>query len=295
MRISVYLPLLLSLALTTAAPLMSRYLAPALATRTLTATATAAIAAAASTWGLTLLSLTLLIDTPVAQDRLAILDPVPTPIAAAAAIMLAYSVWRGMRTIGVRRRTEREMRAVCALCQPHGEVAVVTDDAPHAYAVPGRPGRILISTGLLRTADATDRRVVLAHERAHLHHGHHRYRAVVDLAAAVNPLLAPNRAAVAYLVERWADEAAATVVGSRPTTARSLVKIALSAPPSDALTALAFHRHAVTERVRALQAPPGPSVRTVALACSLPAALAALAAGDATLAFLRLLVPLLGL
>lgn len=47
MRISVYLPMLLSLALTTAAPLMARYLAPALATRTLTATT--AIAAAAST------------------------------------------------------------------------------------------------------------------------------------------------------------------------------------------------------------------------------------------------------
>jgi len=60
-RISVYLPMLLSLALTTAAPLMARYLAPALATRTLTATT--AIAAAASTWGLALLSLTLLIDT----------------------------------------------------------------------------------------------------------------------------------------------------------------------------------------------------------------------------------------
>lgn len=293
MRISVYLPMLLSLALTTAAPLMARYLAPALATRTLTATT--AIAAAASTWGLALLSLTLLIDTPAAQERLAILDPVPTPIAAAAAIALVWGVWRGARTIRVRHCTEREMRAVCALCQPNGELAVITDDTPHAYAVPGRPGRILISTGLLRTADATDRRVVLAHERAHLHHCHHRYRAVADLAAAINPLLVPTRTAVTYLVERWADEAAATVVGNRPTTARSLAKIALTTPDASRGAVLAFHRHAVTERVRALQAPPTPSVPALAMACSLPAGLAALAAGDATLAFLRLLAQPLGL
>jgi len=64
-RISVYLPSLLSLALPVATPLLAGRLATALATRVLTA---AAIAAAASTWGITLLSLTLIACTPAAGE-----------------------------------------------------------------------------------------------------------------------------------------------------------------------------------------------------------------------------------
>ncbi len=64
MRISVYLPSLLSLALPVATALLAGRLA--LATRVLTASAV--IAAAASTWGLTLLSLTLIARTPAAGE-----------------------------------------------------------------------------------------------------------------------------------------------------------------------------------------------------------------------------------
>jgi len=65
-RISVYLPLLLLLALPVATAQLAGRLAPALATRVLTASAV--IAAAASTWGLTLLALALIARTPAVGE-----------------------------------------------------------------------------------------------------------------------------------------------------------------------------------------------------------------------------------
>lgn len=293
MRISVYLPLLASLLFAVGAPVLVRHLAPPLATRTLTAAA--ALSAAASTWGLALLALTLITRTPPALEHADVVNPVPAATAVIAAVVLVCCLYRGVRTVRVRHRTERDLRGVCALCQPGGELAVLADDTPHTYAVPGRPGRILISTGLLRAADATARRVVLAHERAHLQLHHHRYRAVADLAAALNPLLIPTRTAVAYLVERWADETAAAVIGSRARTARALAQIALATTVSGSPTGLAFHRHAVAARVRALHSPPAESVHILALGWALAAALAATAASDATLGCSRILAPLLGI
>jgi len=222
-RISVYLPLLLSLALPIATPLLATRLAPALATRVLTASA--AIAAAASTWGLTLLALTLIARSPAVGEGPPTGDPVPTLVAALAMLVLVAGGLRAGRTARVRRHTEQDLRAVCDLSHAGGELAIIADATPHALAVPGRPGHILISTGLLRATSPEDRTVVLAHERAHLHHQHHRYRAIADLAAAVNPLLRPTRDAVAFLVERWADETAAAAIGSRQHTAASLAKV----------------------------------------------------------------------
>jgi predicted transcriptional regulator len=47
-------------------------------------------------------------------------------------------------------------------------------------------------------------------------------------AAAVNPLLAPVREAVTYLVERWADEEAAEAVADRRLVARAVARAALA-------------------------------------------------------------------
>lgn len=293
MRISVYLPLLLSLALPIATPLLAGRLAPALATRVLTASA--AIAAAASTWGLTLLALTLIARSPAVGEGPPTGDPVPTLVAALAMLVLVAGGLRAGRTARVRRHTEQDLRAVCDLSHAGAELAIIADATPHALAVPGRPGHILISTGLLRATSPEDRTVVLAHERAHLHHQHHRYRTIADLAAAVNPLLRPTRDAVAFLVERWADETAAAAIGSRQHTAASLAKVALLTTPATGSPLLAFHHHAVLERVRALQGPAAQSRPTLALAGTAPAAVTTLAAGDATIAFLHMVSQLLGI
>jgi Zn-dependent protease with chaperone function len=291
-RISVYLPLLLSVALALLSPLTGRRLSPAAATRTLVSSA--AVASLASTWALLLLSLTLLSRAPFAVEREAA-DPVPLPVAVLALLLLASGTTRAGRALRVRRQTEQAMRQVCLLCHPDGELAVVRDPQPQAYAVPdgagGRSGRILVSTGLLQTATAADRRVVLAHERAHLRHAHHRVRAAAELAAAVNPLLIPLRHATSYLVERWADEDAAAATGSRTGAGAALARVALATGPSPAATggALAFHRHAVPARVHALHSAPVRSRPALAGTCLLAVAVSGAATCDATLAFGRLL------
>ena len=293
MRVNVYLPLLLSLGLAWCAPSVARRLRPAVGARVLAVSAV--VAALASTWGLLLLALTLLENTPFAQERHAVADPVPTAVGAVASILLAVAVGRALRSARIRTQTDRALREICRLCPPHGELAVLEAPEAHAYAVPGRPGRILVSTGLLKATTPLDRRVVLAHERAHLRHRHHRLRALADLAAALNPLLVPARNAVTYLVERWADEAAADDVGNRHETAAALARVALTtAPSASGLPALAFHRHAVVERVVALQAPRPPRRRVLAAVTLSLAGLTALCEADATLAFGRLTFRLLG-
>lgn len=111
---------------------------------------------------------------------------------------------------------------------------------------------------MLRALPADERRVMLAHERAHLTHRHDRYAAATQLAAALNPLLARVRDAAAFQIERWADEDAAHQAGSRPLAARSLARAALATTVADrprgVRAALAYLHHRVTTRVAALQA-----------------------------------------
>ena len=44
---------------------------------------------------------------------------------------------------------------------------VVPDGTADAYAVPGWPGRIVVTAGMLDALNPDERRVLLAHERAH--------------------------------------------------------------------------------------------------------------------------------
>jgi Zn-dependent protease with chaperone function len=109
-----------------------------------------------------------------------------------------------------------------------GELVVTGDAAADAYAVPGRPGRIVVSTGMLGVLDEVGRAALLAHERAHLSGRHHWFTGVARLAAAANPLVRPLANAVEYTVERWADETAAAAVGDRRLVARAIASAALA-------------------------------------------------------------------
>jgi Zn-dependent protease with chaperone function len=216
---------------------------------------------------------------------------VPTLIGVTATILLIFGIVRVVRVLQARRAMHRELRAVCSACGG-GELAVVSLDAPHAIAVPGRPGRILVTRGMLTALDGDERRVVLAHERAHLQGRHHRLRAATEVCAAVNPILIPVREAVAYLVERSADEHAATVTGSRELVARALAKAALAGGPSNRMprwsVALRFTGCEVSARVAALRADPPrpePLVPSSVLALGVATAIAAV---QATIAFYQL-------
>jgi len=126
------------------------------------------------------------------------------------------------------QRQSRRLPQTSRLAGPDGAV-VVADDSVDAYTVPGWPGRIVVTSGLLDLLSPAEREVVLAHERAHVRGRHYLFTAAARLAAAANPLLRPLTAAVSYSVERWADERAAAAAGSRPLAAQTIAKAALAA------------------------------------------------------------------
>ncbi|MFB7511173.1 M56 family metallopeptidase [Streptomyces broussonetiae] len=158
----------------------------------------------------------------------------------------------------VRRRAHAALRGL-----PSTQVAVLPDDRPYAYALPGGPrDRIVVSTAMLGCLASRERRALFAHERAHLAARHHRHLLLIQLAARANPFLWPLRTAVAYTAERWADEEAARAVGSRKAVARAIGTAALvsRATPAPTLAALAAPGP-LPRRVAALLAP-APSART---------------------------------
>jgi len=286
MRFDVYTPLLVSLLLPLVSPVIGRRVAPALAARVLTSAAV--LTAAATTWSLILLTTALLGDAPPVvreahQDGRPLADPVPEVIGVAAWLALAVVLWRVQRAVRAERRTRRALRRLCEGHPRDTELVVAACEVPQAFAIPGRPGRILVTSAMLGALAPAERRVLLAHERAHLRHRHGRLVTAVTLAAAANPLLGPVRSAVTFLVERWADEQAATAVGDRGTTARALARAALSAGrAARPACALNFTDRAVTRRIAALQTTPPPYLWPAAAAVLALGALAALFAADAT-------------
>jgi hypothetical protein len=306
MTVAVYLPLLLALLLAVTARLIAARGTPGAGAWTLTISAV--IAAACSTWSLILLALTALDDLPPLssldeQPMLQLPEPVPGPIALAAGLLLAWGGWRLLRDARRRITTNRDLRAIG---EPGQDLVIADWPTPMAIAVPGatrpgrrsdgggrgkqgdrgrqadregRRGRLIVTTGILRILDADERRVVLAHERAHLARRHHRLTTATAAAAALNPLLIPVRETVAYLVERWADEDAAAEVGDRDLTARAVARAALATTGTQPARALGIDGGPAVRRVRALTSPaPAPRRRRLIAPILLSAALLAVAA-----------------
>ncbi|GAA3790119.1 M56 family metallopeptidase [Streptomyces chiangmaiensis] len=234
MHIAVYLPLLFCLF----APLGARPLAercePRLATWLLTASSL--VLGTASIISLGLLAVTGLIRIPqlaslghwsahTAQHD----DPVQLSIALVAGLLLGGAVLMAARMLWHRARS-LAAATLDAACMPARDGLVVVDDeVPDAFALPGLPGLVVVSTGMLHTLDETEHDILLAHERAHLSAHHYAFVALAQLGAAANPLLRPLATAVTYTIERWADESAAATTGDRRRVARTVGKAALAA------------------------------------------------------------------
>ncbi|MFR9726651.1 M56 family metallopeptidase [Streptomyces sp. MS19] len=263
MGVFVLLPLVLPLTAWPMARLAEVHLAPRRATRLLTAVA--AVLAVSSTLCLALL---MVVGTaqlpgnplPDAWSDPAVRAAVPLedavgrpaiPALLAVAAACAHALWRHHR---LRRRATRALATVPG----HSRLALLPDELPYAYALPGRPGRMVVSSGLLSRLDIHERRALIAHERAHLTGRHHRYLLAVQLAARAHPFLRPLRTAVTYTTERWADEDAARAVGDRRAVARAIGKAALAGHggtgPAATLPALAAPGP-VPRRVAALLGP----------------------------------------
>ncbi|OIJ68051.1 M56 family metallopeptidase [Streptomyces mangrovisoli] len=301
MRIAVYLPLLLSFIAPFGARPLSERCEPRLATWLLTVTAL--VLGVAGTVSLGLLAVTGLIRVP----ELAALghwsaraaqrdDPDEFSVAVIAGLLAATAVVTVGRMLWRRART-LAAAALEAACMPaeNGGLVVVEDDTPDAFAIPGRPGRVVVSTGMLHTLDTRERNILFTHERAHLTGHHYAFVAVAQFGAAANPLLRPLADAVLYTIERWADESAAAASGDRGRVARTVGKAALAARrPRERADGAVFgirgslrRRTALTgagpvpRRVAALLAPPLKRHRLIAVATAAVLAVAAFATVDA--------------
>jgi Zn-dependent protease with chaperone function len=234
MRLAVYLPLLLTLLATPGARLLAARCEPRLATWLLTLSAM--VLAAAGTLSLALLALTGVLRVPqlamFGQWSLGLAerkDPVELSVAAISGLLLAFAAVAAARMLWDRCRSLAHAAMDAACLAATGDLVIVDDPVPEAFALPGLPGRVVISTGMLDALDTSEREILLAHERAHLADHHYLFVAFAQLGAAANPLLRPLAAAVAYTVERWADERAAAVTGDRRRVARTVGKAALAA------------------------------------------------------------------
>ncbi|MEV5085294.1 M56 family metallopeptidase [Streptomyces sp. NPDC056159] len=232
MHLLVYLPLFFPLPAALAARPLADRLEPRLATWLLTASALALAGLSCAALGV--VAAAGVVRLPLAAwagnwsaATVRAGDPVSVIEALAASVVLAAAVWAGARMLW-RRMRALAAAAFEAACLPGHRQLVVVDDAPDAYALPGLPGRVVVSTGMLDALDPADREAMLAHERAHLSCHHYAFVAAAHLAAALNPLLRPVATAVAYTVERWADERAAAACGNRRQVARAVGKAALA-------------------------------------------------------------------
>ena len=233
MRIAVYFPLLLPLLTLLGARPLSERCEPRMATWLLTASAVAL--GAASTVSLGLLTTAGLIR--LAQlsglgyrSGIGTVRDSSTELAVSllAGLLLGGAIVMSARMLFGRART-LATAVLTAACMPARDgLVVVEDDAPDAFAIPGLPGRVVVSTGMLRTLDASEHDILLAHERAHLTYHHYAFVALAQLGAAANPLLRPLATSVAYTIERWADENAASATGDRRRVAHTVGKAALA-------------------------------------------------------------------
>lgn len=240
MGVFVFLPLVLPLTAWPIARLAEQHLHPRTATRLLTGVA--AVMAMCSTVCLALVMVVGTAQLPgnplpdgwsdpevraaVPYDE--VVGKAAIPALCAVVVACGRTLWRHRR---VRRRAHRALAGL-----PGAGVAVLPDEVPYAYALPGgRQGRVVVTTALLDCLEPAERRALFAHERAHLAARHHRFLLTVQLAARANPFLRPLRTAVSYTAERWADEEAAQAVGSRRTVASAIGRAALvsrGAPPA---------------------------------------------------------------
>jgi hypothetical protein len=212
-------------------------------------------------------------------------------LAAAAAAVLALSRHRVRALLLSYRRAAR--------LNARDGIVVLPGPDLDAYALPGWPGRVVVSGGLLDLLEPRRRAALIAHERAHLAGRHHLFTITAWMAAAACPLLIPVARTVEFTVERWADEKAAAATGDRRlvaetigqvavmtaargaarSTARSAVGLGVTGPGRRPSVAWAGP---VPRRVAALlAAPPRAQRRVLLAACAAVMLLAGLAVLDA--------------
>jgi beta-lactamase regulating signal transducer with metallopeptidase domain len=169
-----------------------------------------------------------------------------SPVAAAVAAIALAAVGLGLASaarVMIRRvRTIAMAHEACKRLPAVGGVVVTGDDDVAAYALPGRPGRVIVSAAALARLDPKEASALVAHEQSHLRHRHYLHQLTTAVVAATNPLLRGVSSATAYHIERWADEDAAAKVGVRETVAGALLRVAGPKAPLGAIRRAAAMR-----------------------------------------------------
>ncbi|MGH3296305.1 MAG: M56 family metallopeptidase [Trebonia sp.] len=232
-------------------------------------------------------------------------------IVLAASLTLAgvAAAWRYGRRVQ-RSRAQTRSHARAALLVGHAiagqdRTVMLDDPRPAAYCVAGRPAAIVVTSGALAVLDPPQLAAVLAHEGAHLAHGHHALATVTrGLAAAFPgvPLFNRGAAEVARLTEMAADDTATRSSG-RPALVSALIAIATGAAVASTVFssvafsstgipggaapagAMAAAARAVPDRVERLLRPSSPG-RSAAFTAALTLALTVLAAAPPALTLL---------
>jgi hypothetical protein len=315
MTVAVYLPIFACAVLAVGSGPLATRLAPRGGAWALTAAAVCT--ALSGLWALWLLVASLVDDLPWLGGVPRMSLPVNDALSAGAAVVLGWCLVRIAAELRRQVRLRSDVRGLLAL--PGGELVVLPDRHARAFAVPGRPGRIVVTDTMLRALSVAERRVLLAHERAHLRAGHPMALALASVAVSANPLLRPVQEAVNFLCERDADEQAGAEVGDRTLVAAALTTAALATASSsigtssggsggsgssgsgsddsgESVRGLAthalpdFHRHGVLDRVAAMRAPCRVGRRIGLVPVILVGAAAVAASIDATGDFTALLV-----
>lgn len=154
-------------------------------------------------------------------------NPTVGIVSAAVSAVLLVLIARAIVGIAKERRRVRA-----------GLAELNATDERLALAVPGRSGGVVLSRGLRSTLTRRELQVVIAHERAHLVHRHHRFLAVSSVCAAAVPVLRRLDQNLRFSIERWADEEVASSLNDRRFVAQTIARVALPASPSSAIPAL---------------------------------------------------------
>lgn len=233
MSVALVAPALLALLAATAGGWLRRRVPPQVAVVMLTALAV--LGATAVLWALALVVVGGVIGVPEivmqfgwCRRVLAASHQIPIGLAVAAGAVLIIGITRAVKFDRRWRRTTRDFAGP-------GGVEIITTDEKVAFAAPGNPGTVVVSSGLLAILSVEERIAVIAHERRHLSHHHGRFLRIAGGAAAAVPLLVPLTRQLRFATERAADEAAATAVGDRRIVARAITQAALATSASGVL------------------------------------------------------------
>lgn len=174
---------------------------------------------------------------------------------AAALLAIVIAITSLIRTAAAEWRLQRRLKVLFRLSKGQGRLRRLHDSRAIALAVGGSEPAVLLSSGLLNNLNAQQRRIVLAHESAHLRHGDPgRNRLAVLLLALFIPALAKRlRAIWENAMEQAADDAV-TRRFDRFDVAETLLRV-LSLQRFDVKGALSVSSGNTSTRIRRLITP----------------------------------------